>query len=173
MAETIVQKDRARPYPLIDSDPHFFRVVRYMRLSDYATWGLTAAAAPGALYLWNIADRVPLPAHYFKQHYRLGGVLGLAGGFILAYQRSSFRFWGWSENSREVDADLQEMSAKVARGEKPYGESGNPDWVQAAAHRNSVNSQMKLQTIPMFNLVNHPHHGVDVAKYGAKKEDDQ
>ena len=25
------------------------------------------------------------------------------------------------------------------------------------------------ETIPMFNMVNHPHHGVDVSKYGAQK----
>ena len=62
MAETIVQKDRARPYPLIDSDPHFFRVVRYMRPSDYAVWGAAAAAAPGALFLWVRSPR-PLAPH--------------------------------------------------------------------------------------------------------------
>ena len=59
MAETIVQKDAARPYPLIDADPHFFRVVRYMRLSDYAVWGATAVAAPGALFLWSASPFHP------------------------------------------------------------------------------------------------------------------
>ena len=53
MAETIIQKDRTRPSPLIDSDPHFFRVVRYMRPSDYAVWGAAAVSAPGALFLWS------------------------------------------------------------------------------------------------------------------------
>jgi NADH-ubiquinone oxidoreductase complex I, 21 kDa subunit len=41
------------PYPLIDADPHFSRVVRYMRPSDYAVWAGATAAFPSALYLWG------------------------------------------------------------------------------------------------------------------------
>jgi hypothetical protein len=36
-------------YPVIDTDPHFFRVVRYFRNSDYAAWAAGTAAAPGLL----------------------------------------------------------------------------------------------------------------------------
>jgi hypothetical protein len=36
-------------YPVIDTDPHFFRVVRYFRSSDYAAWAAGTAAAPGLL----------------------------------------------------------------------------------------------------------------------------
>jgi len=43
-----------RDYPLIDSDPHFSRVVRYFRPSDYATWGIATAAGPTALYLFGM-----------------------------------------------------------------------------------------------------------------------
>jgi hypothetical protein len=32
---------------------------------------------------------------------RLATFLGVAGGFLLAYQRSTKRFWGWSENVRQ------------------------------------------------------------------------
>jgi NADH-ubiquinone oxidoreductase complex I, 21 kDa subunit len=41
------------PYPLIDADPHFSRVVRYMRPSDYVVWAGATAAFPSALYLWG------------------------------------------------------------------------------------------------------------------------
>ena len=41
------------PYPLIDADPHFSRVVRYMRPSDYAVWASATAAFPSALYFWG------------------------------------------------------------------------------------------------------------------------
>jgi NADH-ubiquinone oxidoreductase complex I, 21 kDa subunit len=41
------------PYPLIDADPHFNRVVRYMRPSDYAVWAGATAAFPSALYFWG------------------------------------------------------------------------------------------------------------------------
>lgn len=49
-------KHTQTPYPLIDSDPHFGRVVRYMRASDYATWAGAAAAGPGVLYLYGESD---------------------------------------------------------------------------------------------------------------------
>jgi hypothetical protein len=42
--------DEQTPYPLIDSDPHFSRVVKYFRPSDYATWAAGTLAFPGLLY---------------------------------------------------------------------------------------------------------------------------
>jgi len=42
-------KEFSTPYPVIDSDPHFSRVVRYMRPSDYAAWAAGTAAAPALL----------------------------------------------------------------------------------------------------------------------------
>src|SRR5258707_10594430 len=41
------------PYPLIDADPHFSRVVRYMRPSDYTVWAGATAAFPSAIYFWG------------------------------------------------------------------------------------------------------------------------
>lgn len=49
------------PYPLIDADPHFNRVVRYMRLSDYAVWAGATAAFPSALYFWGESIHLPRP----------------------------------------------------------------------------------------------------------------
>jgi hypothetical protein len=37
------------PHPLIDMDPHMFRVVRYMRMSDLGWWAGLTAAAPAAI----------------------------------------------------------------------------------------------------------------------------
>jgi hypothetical protein len=42
-------KDVETPYPVIDKDPHFFRVVRYFRPSDYAAWAVGTAAAPALM----------------------------------------------------------------------------------------------------------------------------
>jgi len=160
----MLQKIIETPYPLIDSDPHAARVVRYFRPSDYAVWAGATAAFPGALYLWEMAD----PAkNRMRTTLRLGGFLGFVGGFLLAYQRSSVRFWGWSENKREEEKDLAELSQRAREGKPLYGESPQPQWVQGTAHRNSAFSQLKFSTFPMFNLVNHPHHGTDLAKYGA------
>ncbi|PSR76143.1 hypothetical protein PHLCEN_2v8641 [Hermanssonia centrifuga] len=164
MPEKVVET----PYPLIDADPYAGRVIRYFRGSDYATWAAGTAAFPAALYFWDMADttrsrlRTPL---------RLGGLLGFVGGFLLAYQRSSFRFWGWTENKREEEMDRQEMSERVAQGLPVYGDSDQPEWVRGTAYRNSAFSQLKFAAFPMFNLVNHPYHGTDPAKYGEKKKD--
>ena len=48
------QKVVTTPYPLIDSDPHAFRVIRYFRPSDYATVAAGTAAFPAALYFWGM-----------------------------------------------------------------------------------------------------------------------
>jgi len=40
-------------YPVIDTDPHAFRVVRYFRTKDYATWGVVTAGFPASMYLWS------------------------------------------------------------------------------------------------------------------------
>jgi hypothetical protein len=42
-------KEFNTPYPVIDTDPHFSRVVRYMRPNDYAAWAAGTAAAPAIL----------------------------------------------------------------------------------------------------------------------------
>ncbi|KAF8967675.1 NUXM, NADH-ubiquinone oxidoreductase subunit [Flammula alnicola] len=153
------------PYPLIDADPHASRVIRYFRPSDYAFWASTTAAFPAALYFWEMAD----PSRSkLKTPLKLGGFLGFTAGFLMAYQRSSLRFWGWTENKREEDRDLEELRQRAQEGKPLYGESPQPGWVQYAASTNSQWSQLKFAAFPMFNLVNHNHHGTDPAKYGVK-----
>ena len=36
------------------------------------------------------------------------------------------RFWGWSENRREYDRDLDELSQRAREGKPLYGESYQP-----------------------------------------------
>jgi hypothetical protein len=155
------------PYPLIDADPHFSRVVRYFRGSDYAAWAAGTAAFPAALYLWELGDKT---GARLRTSMRLGGALGFVGGFLFAYQRSSLRFWGWTENKREEDMDLAELRQLAKEGKPLYGSSDQPGWVQAAAYRNSAFSQLKFAALPMFNLVNHSHHGTDPSKYGVESQ---
>jgi hypothetical protein len=164
------QKVVETPYPLIDADPHFTRVVGYMRPSDYATWGGATALGPTIFYLWEMADRTRMP---LKPMLRMGGVLGFVGGFLMAYQRSSLRFWGWSENKREEERDFEELSQRVREGKSLYGESHQPEWVQATAHRNSSWSALKFGILPMFNFVNHPYHGTDPTRYGVKPKSEE
>ena len=60
---------------------------------------------------------------------------------------STVRFWGWTENKREEDRDLEELSQRAREGKPLYGESPQPEWVQAAAARNSQWSQLKFCTL--------------------------
>ncbi|KAH9002182.1 NADH-ubiquinone oxidoreductase complex I, 21 kDa subunit-domain-containing protein [Lactarius deliciosus] len=162
MPDNVVQS----PYPLIDADPHFSRVVRYMRPSDYAVWAGATAAFPSALYFWEMAD--PTKSR-LRPALRLGGAFGFIGGFLLAYQRSSFRFWGWSENKHEEEKDFAELSQLAREGKPLYGESPQPLWVQNAAYSNSAFSQLKFSVFPMWvQLCQSPTHGTDPAKYGVK-----
>jgi len=95
-------------------------------------------AFPGALWLMESAS----PARgkgKLSAAMKLSAALGLCGGFLYAYQRSTFRFWGWSENERQ-------------------GESSLSDEMQGVAHRNSVFSQLNLAVLPWFNVVNHKYH---------------
>ena len=45
-------------YPLIDADPHFGRVVRYLRPSDYGVIVASTAAVPAAFIIWSKRLRI-------------------------------------------------------------------------------------------------------------------
>ncbi|PYI12110.1 NADH-ubiquinone oxidoreductase 21 kDa subunit [Aspergillus sclerotiicarbonarius CBS 121057] len=157
-------------YPLIDSDPHLRRVFGYARPSDYTVGGGMAAASP--LAFW-VMERVS-PSHVgrggFAPVMRLATAIGLIGGLHVVYQRSCNRFYGFTENSREVDMDMKEMVEKVKKGEPVYGTSKVSAYLQGVAARNSRYSQLFIHVLPWFNLVNHDQHGVDTAKYYQQAE---
>ncbi|TDZ23106.1 NADH-ubiquinone oxidoreductase 20.9 kDa subunit [Colletotrichum orbiculare MAFF 240422] len=111
--------------------------------------------------------RPPLvPVHYLSSR----SAIGLAGGFLYFYQRSSLRFYGATENAREVAMDMNEMVAKVKAGEPLYGESRLTPHMQGVAARQSRYSALFMGVIPWFNFVNHNQHGVDTAKYYQQAE---
>lgn len=162
--------DLATPFPLVDADPHAGRVVRYFRPSDYALWATGTAIAPAAIYSLQLADPARLTKAGLRPTLKLATWLGFCGGFLLAYQSTSLRLWGWKENEVEQARDLEELSALAKAGKPLYGETDLPPYVQGVAHRNSLWSQLKFGVLPWFNFVNHEHHGVDTAKYGTKEE---
>jgi len=82
----------------------------------------------------------------------------------------SARFYGARENRREVEMDMQEMVAKVKRGESLYGKSEMTEHMQGVAHRNSRFAGVFSHVLPWPNFVNHPYHGVDTAKYYRQAE---
>jgi len=65
------------------------------------------------------------------------------------------RFYGMTENKREVDKDMREMVDRVKRGEPLYGVTELTDYMQGVAARNSRYTGVFLHVMPMFNFVNH------------------
>ncbi|KAJ5389324.1 NADH-ubiquinone oxidoreductase [Penicillium cataractarum] len=157
-------------YPLIDSDPHLRRVFGYARSSDYAVAGAAASVSPIAFW---VMERVS-PSHVgrggFSPVMRLATAVGLLGGLHVLYQRSCQRFYGFTENTREVEMDMREMVDKVKKGEPLYGTSQVSSYLQGVAARNSRYSQLFIHVLPWINVVNHDQHGVDTAKYYQQAE---
>ena len=65
------------------------------------------------------------------------------------------RFYGFTENSREVDMDMREMVNKVKNGEPLYGPSKLSSYIQGVAARNSRYSELFIHVLPWINVVNH------------------
>lgn len=80
------------------------------------------------------------------------------------------RFYGVSENEREIRMDMREMVDKVKKGEPLYGVSQLTPAMQGVAARQSRYSAMFMAVIPWFNFVNHSQHGIDTAKYYQQAE---
>lgn len=89
---------------------------------------------------------------------------------VLTILFTTVRFYGMSENAREVDLDMREMVAKVKAGEPLYGESKLTPSMQGVAARQSRYSALFMAVVPWFNFVNHSQHGVDTAKYYRQAE---
>merc|ERR1712000_218612 len=109
-------------YPVIDTDPHWRRAFRYARAEDW-TYGAGMAAVGPAFML--VTERYA-PSFSgrgaFGPVFRLSCAVGLLAGAGLVYQRSCLRFYGWTENEREVKLDMREMVDKVKKGEPLYGD---------------------------------------------------
>ena len=131
-------KEVTTPHPLIDADPHFSRVVRYMRPSDVGCIAGGTALAPALLYAWGTCpacsesickltvtmcgqperiDRSTVSRRQIVPALRLAGFLGFTAGFLYAYQRSSRksvihggRFICCTILTSIVDLDLQSGS---------------------------------------------------------------
>ncbi|KAL2209572.1 NADH-ubiquinone oxidoreductase [Sarocladium strictum] len=157
-------------FPLIDNDPHFKRVVGYARPSDYLAGGIAAAAGPGLMLAMEKFQPSEVGRGGFTKALRLSGFIGLAGGFLFFYQRSILRFYGATENAREIDMDMKEMVGKVKAGQPLYGETSLTPYIQGVAARQSRYSALLNDVIPWFNFVNHNQHGVDTAKYYQQAE---
>ena len=94
-----------------------------MRPSDLSVAAGAAVTFPGLLYAYGAFHSLSIvhskdahlrgllaemadPSLRRKAHLRpalkMCVIMGTCAGFLLAYQRSSFRFWGWTENVRHA-----------------------------------------------------------------------
>ncbi|KAG0043170.1 hypothetical protein BGZ83_011760 [Gryganskiella cystojenkinii] len=144
-------------YPVIDSDPHFTRVVSYMRGSDVVAWGGMTAAAP-AILLGLERIRPASGPKGLNVALGVATAVGFMSGFLFSYQKSSLRFWGWDENARELAKNKVEMDARAAAGLPAYGEPSMDEAAQGVAARNSKYAALKFSAIPWFNTTNHKYH---------------
>jgi hypothetical protein len=83
---------------------------------------------------------------------------------------NTVRFYGATENAREIEMDMKEMVGKVKAGEPLYGVSQLSPYLQGVAARQSRFSALLNDVIPWANFVNHNQHGVDTAKYYQQAE---
>lgn len=164
-------------FEVIDQDPIFSKVIGYFRVTDYLTWaGFTVA---GPLSLIALEKFEPASGRQFKMpkpmFLRAGGLIGFTAGFLIAYNQSTKRLWGFSENAKEVQKDRYEVKSLLAQGKNPYGcdDSTVTPYIQDLSARYSKNSQLLLGVLPWFNFVAHPYHGVDLKKYYEVREGEE
>lgn len=79
----------------------------------------------------------------------------LSRDFNVAAYTFAGRFYGFTENSREVEMDTREMVDKVKKGEPLYGASKMSSYLQGVAARNSRYSELFIHVLPWINVVNH------------------
>ncbi|KAI8904440.1 NADH-ubiquinone oxidoreductase complex I, 21 kDa subunit-domain-containing protein [Gorgonomyces haynaldii] len=112
------------PYPLIKDQPHIKQVVSYFRGSDYLALTAIGLGGPAVLLAWERFAPTVHPK-------RIPGLMAIqipffvTCGFLYASQRSLFRFWGWSENAREVEKWNNEPAS--IRDARPQ-DWGSNDW---------------------------------------------
>lgn len=139
--------------------------MRYARTSDYLAGTALAAAGPALMLWWEKISPSEVGKGGFASIMRLSGALSVSAGFLYFYSRSVNRFYGFTENRREIDMDMREMTDRVKRGEPLYGKTRLTEYMQGAAARQSRYSGVFIHVMPWFNFVNHNQHGVDTAKY--------
>ncbi|OAL35159.1 hypothetical protein AYO20_05636 [Fonsecaea nubica] len=165
-------------YPIIDTDPHWRRAFGYARREDWLYGAGMAAVGPAFMLVTERYAPSFSGRGAFPMAFRLGCAVPPARTNSrtgvdergLMKMATAVRFYGWTENEREVKMDMREMVDKVKRGEPLYGKSDLTPYMQGVAARNSRYSALMANVVPWANFVNHNQHGVDTAKYYQQAE---
>ncbi|OLY78869.1 NADH-ubiquinone oxidoreductase 20.9 kDa subunit [Smittium mucronatum] len=147
------------PYPVIDTDPRFTRVIRYFRGVDYLGGVAVAAFGPGLMYWFEKYQPSGNSGAPLRAAMKAAGVVGLLAGFLHMYTQSSMRFLGYKENAREIKMFREEYARLKKEGKTMEGYSMLSPDLQAVAARYSTNSILNVGLLPWFNIVSHPYHG--------------
>ncbi|KAF3331505.1 NADH-ubiquinone oxidoreductase [Carex rostrata] len=87
----------AKPeYPVIDRNPPFTKTVANFSTLDYVRLSTIAAVSVTVGYLSGIRPNIRGPSMV------TGGLIGVMGGFMYAYQNSAGRLMGFFPNEAEV-----------------------------------------------------------------------
>ncbi|KAJ1646564.1 hypothetical protein LPJ64_001954 [Coemansia asiatica] len=154
-----MQNPHHAPYPVIDTDPVFSRVVRYFRPTDYAVAAGITAVGPAFMYWMEKYQPSGNPGKPLMRAMKIAGGLGAMAGFCTAYMMVSARFWGLSENTREIKKYRAEYARLKAQGKPINGISTLPLAMQRTAASYSTGAFFNFDIIPWFNFTSHPYHG--------------
>ncbi|OMJ13279.1 NADH-ubiquinone oxidoreductase [Smittium culicis] len=77
------------PYPIIDTDPRFTRVVKYCRGIDFLGGVAVAAAGPGLMYWFEKFQPSGNSGAPLRAAMKAAGGIGLIAGFLHMYTQSS------------------------------------------------------------------------------------
>ncbi|KAJ2299006.1 hypothetical protein IWW51_001887 [Coemansia sp. RSA 2702] len=147
------------PFPIIDTDPIFGRVIRYMRPSDYVMGVALTALGPGFIYWMEKYQPAGLSRKHMVRGMGLATCIGATVGFMSAYAASSARFWGYTENAREIKMYRDEYRRLKAQGKPMHGTSTLPLSIQRTSAEYSTGAFLNFDVAPWFNFINHPFHG--------------
>ncbi|GAB2230026.1 hypothetical protein AKJ16_DCAP23860 [Drosera capensis] len=84
-------------YPVIDRNPPFTKVVSNFSVLDYFRFATITGVSVTVGYLSGIRPGIRGPSMV------TGGLIGLMGGFMYAYQNSAGRLMGFFANEGEVE----------------------------------------------------------------------
>ncbi|CAI5708471.1 unnamed protein product [Peronospora destructor] len=123
MSHAIPVRDPREPrFPVIVKHPTFSDVQSNFNAGDYSRWlGISALSFPaGYVFGLKLHRHVAVPSMVVT------GVLGSLGGFLWAFQNSSFRLQGYNANPMETEKAFQKQQGVFLASKKFAGKKKGP-----------------------------------------------
>ncbi|KAJ2552558.1 hypothetical protein EV175_003267 [Coemansia sp. RSA 1933] len=117
------------------------------------------AYGPAFMYLLDRYQPAGIGKFPLMKAMKIATGIGLAHAFVFMYTKTSMRFFGFSENAREIRMYREEYRKLKAQGKSMHGESRLPLSLQRIAAGYTTGAFLNYDVAPIFNFVNHPYHG--------------